>query len=90
MVLPLPNIFNGVSNQITNKLEKQQNQENMTKKITSPSEKHAPGLELEKALTFYLSMLSVKTLISGTVFPYRNTLLIFTASVQVLRQNFQT
>ena len=32
MVLPLPNIFNGVSNQIINKLEKQQNQENMIPK----------------------------------------------------------
>ena len=62
----------------------------MIKKIIFPSEKHVPGLEFEKALTFYLSILSVKTLISGTVFPYRNTLLIFTASVQVLHQNFQT
>ena len=53
MVLPLPNIFNGVSNQIINKLEKQQNQENMIpKKITSPSERYTLGLIFEKVLTF--------------------------------------
>ena len=41
MVLPLPNIFNGVSNQIINKLEKQQNQENMI-----PKKNHIPLREI--------------------------------------------
>ena len=44
------------------------------KKIIFPSEKHVPRLRFEKALTFYLPILSVKTLISGTVVPHRNAL----------------